>query len=694
MGDWKRYVFAILRGAVKGIPALGGIMEELLRVLDEAQQNHEKQVQQAFQSITFEVTPEPISEDQVAQFASKAWRSLDKGRQTNFQKKLINFVEEGEEEKQQTLAIEFAVQVTQALVKHMNFGQAPTECIEFPTPTDNRFPAIGELAFQRFKIESKLGEGGFGVVYKAYDIEVKYHVALKLSKIESIIGRLRFEREAVIGFRLGQLMEGVPRTYARGTDEESQVDWMAIDLAPGACPLDLKTGSIRDRIKRLIQAARIVAKAHKFGLIHRDLKPNNLIVDERGQCHLMDFGIAKMVDSKGNPSMEELTQIGMMSGTPVYMPPEQFLDFKNTGQQADVYAFGVMLFEVLTGDHPFTGKVARKQRLVEQGSLEMPRPSQLNLDCPLQLNDLCLHALALNEEERLESLDLFLVSLEKWLSWSLLEQLELWNKASELEQDHAISLCKERLKPHFEWHETSVYSLQGQTQRIASFRQIKSGVILNLIPGGSYYMGHTDHPDEQPVRKVKLSEPFLIGRFQTKQSEWDAFGGNDGRTWREPDLPIEGCSLCDVREWLTNVGDGLRLPSEAEWEYACRAGSRSKYYWGDHFDPSHCWHEENSGSKVQPSRVHWNAGKWNAFGLIDTNGNLWEWCQDQWFDDYSEGPFDQRARCESGVPYHVNRGGSWKTTSTNCYSAYRDAIDENRRKNDVGFRIALSISLD
>jgi eukaryotic-like serine/threonine-protein kinase len=135
------------------------------------------------------------------------------------------------------------------------------------------------------------------------------------------------------------------------------------------------------------------------------------------------------------------------------------------------------------------------------------------------------------------------------------------------------------------------------------------------------------------------------------------------------------------------------LTSESEWEYACRgtghpAGTTTQYFWGDEMDDSYCWYGENSGKKTHAVTEHMN--KTNAFGLVDKSGNVFEWCQDNWIGDYTDGPRDSQPRT-SNSSYRVYRGGSWFNNATVCRSANRDKVNMSNNRSRLGFRIFKTI---
>jgi len=274
----------------------------------------------------------------------------------------------------------------------------------------------------------------------------------------------------------------------------------------------------------------------------------------------------------------------------------------------------------------------------------------------------------------------------------LLDDRLRWNAASVREQNRAIKIIESMLAPAFSWLGTEEYECQNLSHRIATFRHESSSAELNLIPGGFFFMGtNQGNPDERPVHEVTLP-PFLIGRTPLTQECWDLIGGVDDRPWSELELPISGLSWHQTQSWLRRAGDKLRLPSEAEWEYACRAGSTSQYFWGEAMDPSYCWYGGNAFSSFQTHPPWEHEDKPNAFGLIDVSGNVFEWCEDEWFADYHDAPHDERPRLgQRGRALRVLRGGSWDDHCDHCASAFRFKAQPAESNSDYGLRLALSL---
>ena len=183
------------------------------------------------------------------------------------------------------------------------------------------------------------------------------------------------------------------------------------------------------------------------------------------------------------------------------------------------------------------------------------------------------------------------------------------------------------------------------------------------------------------------------------QGQWEAVMGNNPSHFKEagPDAPVEQVSWEDAQKFIETLNSTvdsyhLRLPTEAEWEYACRAGTQTEYHFGD--DPTELkendWYEENSGGKTHPVCQL----EPNAWGLYDIHGNVAEWCQD-WFEGkyYAESPSEDPQGPESGA-FRVYRGGAWSHDARDCRAACRDGDTPGSRYRDLGFRVLAEPSED
>ena len=227
---------------------------------------------------------------------------------------------------------------------------------------------------------------------------------------------------------------------------------------------------------------------------------------------------------------------------------------------------------------------------------------------------------------------------------------------------------------------------------------------LVKIPAGSFVMGSPESErgrrDNELQHKVVLTKPFYMGKFPVTQAQYEAVMGVNPSTFKGEgegvlsDNPVELVSWDDAQEFCKRLsksaGKPVRLPTEAEWEYACRAGSNTAFCFGD--DESklgeYAWHYINSGGKTHPVGQKCP----NAYGLHDMHGNVWEWCQD-WYGNYlAQGAKAKPAKNPTGPATgasRVLRGGSWYDDPGNCRAAYRDGNYPGYRDHGVGFRVVV-----
>ena len=214
------------------------------------------------------------------------------------------------------------------------------------------------------------------------------------------------------------------------------------------------------------------------------------------------------------------------------------------------------------------------------------------------------------------------------------------------------------------------------------------------LPGGTFAMGSNEDPSEKPIHRVTI-KPFAISKFPITNREWKecvaakACGyeplGND-------DAPVGNVSWDDAREfvkWLSKVTQKeYRLPSEAEWEYAARGGTQTKYWWGDQFksDLANCKGCATAYDSTQPLKV--GSFKPNPFGLYDMGGNVGQWVEDCWHRDYQGAPIDGSAWIDKNCVSHVIRSGSWKNDTNYARPASRDRYDTGVRYPTHGLRVA------
>jgi formylglycine-generating enzyme required for sulfatase activity len=310
-----------------------------------------------------------------------------------------------------------------------------------------------------------------------------------------------------------------------------------------------------------------------------------------------------------------------------------------------------------------------------------------------------------------QGLDLVLQALQD-------ESIEVQFAAYSLLKDRQEPQVKQQLEnflPLFEFEVVTVDAsgqINSRRRHYARYftEDLGNGVGLEMvaIPGGTFLMGspETDPspfdssplPNESPQHQVTV-KPFFMGKYTVTQKQWQAVAAlpqikislnPDPSSFKGENLPVEQISWYEAEEFCGRLskktGKTYRLPSEAEWEYGCRAGTTTPFYFGETItkDLVNCNHGLYHTTPVGSFPP-------NAFGLYDMHGNIWEWCADPWHQNYNGAPNDGSIWGSGGNnKYKQLRGGSWDYYPGLCRSAYRYWVDADNRNNGIGFRVVCS----
>ena len=244
---------------------------------------------------------------------------------------------------------------------------------------------------------------------------------------------------------------------------------------------------------------------------------------------------------------------------------------------------------------------------------------------------------------------------------------------------------------------------QTQTQAQPPIQpQLAAEITINLAEGvplefvlihpGTFLMGAPKGADkEKPVHKVTISKPYYLGKNLITQEQWQSVMGKNPSHFKGPKNPVERVSWKDCQAFAKKLHEKdpthtFRLPTEAEWEYACRAGSTTEYCYGDAESQleDYAWFIGNSDNQTHPVGLK----KPNAWGLFDMHSNVWEWCQD-WFGPYNSDDATDPVGPASGTG-RIWRGGSWDGTASDCRSARRRNYDPNFWYMRCGVRMVMT----
>jgi eukaryotic-like serine/threonine-protein kinase len=455
-----------------------------------------------------------------------------------------------------------------------------------------------------------------------------------------------------------------------------------------------------------------------------------------------------------SPTNVNLTTSRMGMGTPRYMAPEQFEDAKNVDGRADVYSLGVMLFLAITGRTPYTGDsvhayVSRHTR-VRLGELPEPSPKDHAPWVPDDLNALCKASIALRPDERTPTVDALVEGLEAALAAAasagtgppavLVPPTAEPEPDSELapsaapDSDPAVAPASDSEPARVAAPEPAVAPPAERRKRVRTpkgpvsptpknpappptplpagvvadgdaFRCERDGSALIWIPPGTFRMGSKAPPateDESPLHRVSLQQGLFLGKCPVTWSQYRAFCQDtgtalpsatiqtkNGARTAEDEHPVFNVSWHDAHAYTQWAG--VRLPTEAEWEYAARGQDGRVYPWGDAApDRERCnW----SGHPRHGARGTCAVGSFEAgaspFGVHDMVGNVWEWVDD-WYARYRRFVKSDASGPAKGEGFKVARGGSWNSAAALCRTTTRRRVEASAiRSNTLGFRVAI-----
>ena len=436
----------------------------------------------------------------------------------------------------------------------------------------------------------------------------------------------------------------------------------------------LKEPEIKTLLEKLLPVLQFI---HDNQVIHRDIKLENIIKSKNGTLFLIDFGVSK--ETTGSI----LTRVGTITGTPGFAPPEQFRGI--VYHSSDLYSLAVTCVRLLTGH---LQEINGVDKLFDTNTMQWQWQKYVSVSQELK--------------DVLET---------------MLQDIPANRYQSATEVLAALSNTKARVRQQVSPHSSkqSIYSpinipkLPENTPLDTFTEDLGKGVKLEMIaiPGGTFLMGSPENEverfsDESPQHEVTVPG-FFIGKYQLTQLQYQTIMGTNPSYFKGDNRPVEGVCWEDAVKFCQKLNHrtlgNYRLPSEAEWEYACRAGTKTPFHFGDNVTTDLVNYNGNypysSAPKGKYREQTTDVGIFppNAFGLYDMHGNVWEWCEDERHENYINAPTDGSSwQSRISLGQKVLRGGCWHDYARYCRSACRLKSPCCSRNYFYGFRVVLSPS--
>lgn len=553
----------------------------------------------------------------------------------------------------------------------------------------------GDLFNGRYQLEKLVGVGGFADVWKALDTDTNTTIALKIyTRLDDDgIDELSAEYKRMQNINHPNLLR------ADHFDRWDNIPYLEMKFCGGGS-LDKRIGKLTDLeamaiIRDLSEGLKFL---HQNGIIHQDIKPANVLIDEQGRYVLSDFGISSKSKTKLSKSVNIAKQNTSM--TEDYAPPEKFSSKavdRMPDKKGDIFSLGISLYELITGNLPFDNLSTGRQLQYENIELDF---SEIRDDRIRKIVAWCMQR---EKEKRPSASEIvnFLNNPEHIPEPPKGRKTEQFSHSSKQKTDNEKPKKKNddnEKKPFKIWLPILLVVLIAIIAFIIWLNPqpesttetfIVNGVSFNMVKvkGNTFTMGSSSSDadsNEKPVVQRTLSD-FYIGEYEVTQRLWDAVMHSNPSSTVGDYLPVHNISWEDCQLFIQKLnqvsGRNFRLPTEAEWEYAAKYDPESETYQkyaGGSSPSSYAWYTDNSQNALHSVGTK----SANALGLYDMSGNVIEWCQDI-YTNYGSGNPDL------GKDERVLRGGYYGSSSSAVRTTSRGSCNYTVKQPAFGLRLCL-----
>lgn len=559
----------------------------------------------------------------------------------------------------------------------------------------------------KYTIEAKIGEGGFGITYKAIQNGLNRVVCIKEYFPAGKCTRATKKNTVFVQGTSEQVFEKYRQAFVREAKmlatlhhpnivevldvfDENNTSYMVMSFVKGKSLQQIveTRGKLPypETVNYIAQITNAVGYIHDHHILHRDIKPDNIMITADFKAILIDFGSAREFE-------QDKTQVHTSMLTHGYAPTEQYTANSRKGSYTDIYAIGATFYFVLTGKVPMESAA----RLTEQ----MPSPKDLAPEIPEEANRTILKAMQLKAENRHQTVHEFMDDIRNVKPSVLVDETiggspqqptskRTWYIIS------ALGCFVALLIGYFLWGRNGsepVEENKPQEIKTYSFISIYDYPMVK-VDGGTFIMGsnQTDEDDCLP-HTVTLSD-FYIGQFEVSQGFWTKIMNENPSEYQDVDdinkFPVENVSFEEVQVFINRLnnktGKSFSLPTEAQWEFAARGGTQSKgtNFAGSQY-PNNIWFDKNNPVMLKfPPSV-------NELGIYQMSGNVAEWCLDY----YNRMFYSQSNKSKNPLNTKANnsrvvRGGSFDDTDPEYVTVYY-RNSSNDAVGYIGFRLVVNL---